>query len=142
MRARIEEHGQITGSEDEQAFEVMCIAAEYQRSAMGIETFSPRKFSRDLTMYSPMRIRSKIEFGLWYEEVDRIVFKQSSSDAMTHLTNDRQRRHDLWIVGQEHARDAVKHCVTFFATAHDKPRLRPRAWPHIDWKELGDGKQS
>lgn len=34
---------------------------------------------------------------------------QSPSNAMTYATNDRLRAWDAWIVGSEHARDAMRH---------------------------------
>jgi hypothetical protein len=43
----------------------------------------------------------------------RYFVKQSASLAMTTVTDDRQKEWGFWLPGKPHARDAVKHNLTF-----------------------------
>ena len=134
-RMRIDRHGELKGPEDPMANEMVNMATGVRQAALGIESFSLRKFHRGAELLSPVRIRAKYEYGLYILSEERRVFYQSPSDAMTTLTDERQRKHDLWIPGDDHMRVAVKHCATFFLKAQQKHRLREVAWPWINWTE-------
>lgn len=134
-RMRIDTSSEIKGPEDQQAQRMLFMAQSDKQIALGIESFVLHKFIRSVELLSPVRIRAKYEFGLYIAGEERRVFFQSPSDAMTTLTDDRQRRNDLWIKGADHRRVAVKHCATFFLRAQNKGGLRRAAWPHIDWAE-------
>ena len=134
-RMRIDRHGEIKGPELGQADTMIDMANGAAQSALGIESFSLRKFTRGAELLAPVRIRAMYEYGLHARGEDRRVFFQSPSEAMTTLTDDRQRRYDLWIPGDDHMRVAVKHCYTFLLKAQQKRRLREIAWPWINWTE-------
>lgn len=132
--------GESKGNEDQMASEMLELFDVWEDAAVGIEKFTLRQMAVDL---SPVRVTSKIEYGLWLMEKwraddagvpmgrGRLVFKQDPSLAKRTLTDDRQREARLWEPGKDHKRDAIKHCFTFLQRAQEKPRLRATAWPGL-----------
>lgn len=130
--------GESVGNEDQMASEMLQLFDMWEDAAAGIESFRLRQMAVDL---SPVRVTSKIEYGLWLaekwaadeEERDvgrpRRVWKQEPSLAKNTLSDDRQRDFRLWEPGKDHKRDAIKHCYTFLARARQKPAMRFVAWP-------------
>lgn len=138
--------GDIKGNENQMASECLQLFDLWDDAAAGIEQFDLRQLAVQL---SPVSITGKIEYGLWLmekweaeeEERDmgrgRLVFKQTPSLAKNTLTNDRQRDWGLWVPGEDHKRDAIKHCFTFLSRAQRTPRMRYAAWPHL-YRKNGD----
>lgn len=136
--------GEITGNENQQTSECLQLFDVWDDAAVGIERFQLRQMAVEL---SPVRITSKIEYGLWLMEKweaeederpmgrGRMVFKQDPSLAKNALTDDRQREWGLWEAGKDHKRDAIKHCYTFLQRAQEKPNMRAYAWPHLFKKD-------
>lgn len=135
--------GNYLGNENQMASEMLQLFDVWDDAAIGIEKFVVRKFLQNHEFLSPVRVRAKIEYGLWLmekwdaEENDRPVgrgrylFQQDPSLAKKTLTDERQREYGLWEPGPDHQRDAIKHCYTFLQRAQEKPRLRATAWPHL-----------
>lgn len=78
-----------------------------------IEDFILRERTKDRNLLAPVRLsaglvqevlRSQRLIGLTY---------QSASDAKSCVTDERLRSLGLWIVGQQHARDACRHLALF-----------------------------
>lgn len=135
--------GEMMGNENQMASEALQLYDAWDDAAIGIESFTIRKFLQHAEFLSPVRVRSKIEYGLWLMEKwkadeeerpigrPRILFTQEPSLAKNTLTDDRQREYKLWEPGKDHKRDAIKHCYTFLRRAQEKPRLRAAAWPGL-----------
>jgi hypothetical protein len=135
--------GDTHKNENQMASEMLELYDAWDDAAIGIEKFTIRKFLSHNEFLSPVRIRSKIEYGLWLqekweaEEVGRPVGRgrhlwlQDPSLAKSTLTDDRQRDYGLWDPGPDHKRDAIKHCYTFLQRAQEKPKMRAYAWPSI-----------
>lgn len=135
--------GDFKGNENQMASEMLALFDVWDDAAIGIEKFTIRKFLQHDEFLSPVRVRSKIEYGLWLMEKweaeeeeremgrGRYLFTQDPSLAKRTLTDDRQREWRLWEPGADHKRDAVKHCYTFLQRAQEKPRLRAVAWPNL-----------
>jgi hypothetical protein len=135
--------GDTKGNENQMASEMLELYASWEDAAIGIEKFTIRKFLQHDEFLSPVRIRAKIEYGLWLTEKwdaeddgrpmgrGRWLFTQDPSLAKRTLTDDRQRDYGLWEPGADHKRDAIKHCYTFLQRAQESPRLRGNAWPHL-----------
>ena len=133
--------GEITGNEDEMASQCLELYDVWPDAAIGIEAFTIRKFNQSHEFLSPVRIRSKIEYGLWLMEKwsaadeerpigrPRRLWHEQPSMAKSTLTDDRQREFGLWEPGRDHKRDAIKHCYTFLLKARQSPRVRYYAWP-------------
>ena len=60
---------------------------------------------------SPLRIGSMIALAAELAAVE--VRYQMASLAKTTVTDDRLRRWGLWAKGSSHARDAIRHAVTY-----------------------------
>jgi hypothetical protein len=135
--------GDTHGNENQMTSEMLMLFDAWEDAAVGCEKFTVRKFLQHDEFLSPVRIRAKIEYGLWLmekwdaEENDRPMgrgrhlFLQDPSMAKRTLTDDRQRDWGLWEPGKDHKRDAIKHCYTFLQRAQESPRLRGVAWPHL-----------
>lgn len=80
-----------------------------------MEDFIPRMFAQDRAFLSPVRVFSKFERDLYKMNRDldfqvRYV-KQSSSDALSIVSDARLKTWNLYRPGSIHARDAQKHGV-------------------------------
>jgi hypothetical protein len=91
-----------------------------------------------IEMYSPMRLNTLVKWALrrGYDGLDefdvppRQMFTQEPSLAMSTATDERLKDWGLYKRegGEEHARDATRHGITFLRRAKDKRNLRYRAW--------------
>lgn len=127
--------GQVEGSENTQILACCELLAAWPYAAVVIEDFILRKFQQGREMLSPVRITAAIDYLFWrgLDDIDppgRLVFKQQPSLAMRTATDDRLKTWGLYRPGQEHARDATRHAITFLRRGSEKPRLRAMAWPH------------
>lgn len=133
--------GQIKGPENAQALEMLELIDLWRDAAIGIENFIIRKFLTHRDFLTPVRITEKVDFGMYCRSLDdeeadhRHIYKQEPSLAKSTLTDARQRESGLWVVGEEHARDAIKHAYTFLRRARDKPGMRHSAWPLLFKKD-------
>lgn len=120
--------GQWQDEEPVMAWRMMNMSLEYKQSAHGCEGFKLRKFSKDETLLSPVRVRAMYIYAMYHAFERPRVFQQQASLAMTTLTDKRQKRAGLWIPGEDHARDAIKHCWTFLERARKNKRMAQAAW--------------
>lgn len=139
--------GESNGNENQMSSEMLQLYDVWEDAAIGIEKFTIRKFLQHDEFLSPVRVRSKIEYGLWLMEKwaaeeegrdmgrGRYLWSQDPSLAKRTLTDDRQRSWGLWEPGKDHKRDAIKHCYTFLQRAQEKPNMRAYAWPHLFKKD-------
>lgn len=120
--------GQIVGPENEQAEEVMDMIDEWPGCTVVMESFVLRQMHVDL---APVRIGEKIDFALWHRRL--ASFKQTPAEAKNTCTDSRLKSWGLYKRegGQEHARDADRHALTFLRKCKDRMNLRVYAWPHI-----------
>lgn len=123
--------GQVTGNENAQAKELLDIIGAWEGAAVLIERFILRKFSSDEELLSPVRLISKIEYGLWL--LDQTFFQQQPSEAKSVATDQRLKDWGLYKSegGMQHARDADRHGITFLRKCKAKASLRAYAWPHL-----------
>jgi len=105
----------------------------YDGSAIVVESFILRQFSKDQDLLSPQRITAKIEQYLYLD--GRNYFTQSPSEAKTSATDERLKVWGFYTSegGMQHARDATRHALTFLRRASQPGRkaaeLRAAAWP-------------
>lgn len=130
-------HGQFSGDEDKITQQMLELLEAWPDAVVVIEDFILRAYRKDDDLLSPVRITSKLEFGLqfWpglYGVVPRI-FKQQPSLAKSAVTDDRLREWGMYERegGEEHARDADRHSLTFLRRAKESERLRKVAWPEL-----------
>lgn len=110
--------GQFKGPEVSQAEEMLGLVKAWPGCKFGVEDFHLRQMAVDL---APVRITAMFEMGLARDLPGRSYMKQQPSLAKTTVTDDRLREYGFWpaLVGMEHARDAVKHNITWLRRAKE-----------------------
>ena len=126
--------GQISGPLGEQCNQLSELIDMWADSAVCGESFRLRKFLTDDEVFSPIKINACMEWHLY--DSARPLFQQTASQAKTKWTDERLKRaktggQPWWVVGQDHARDGVRHGGLFLERARQQPDLRGRAWPHL-----------
>jgi hypothetical protein len=98
--------GQFTGRQDDQIDEILALVEEWPNARLVTEDFLLRQLNA----------------VLWPVEINAIVLratrprywvKQHASLAMSTVTDDRLKAWGFWVPGKEHARDAIRHAITF-----------------------------
>lgn len=132
--------GQFTGDEDEQARACVELVECWGDAAVVIEDFVLRTFRMDSDLLAPVRVTAKVEFGLkcaeglgGFQRNRTRVFKQQPALAMSTATDARLKEWALYVAegGEQHARDATRHGITFLRRAKEKRALREEAWPAL-----------
>ena len=126
--------GQIGGAENEQIDQLAEMADMWSDAAVCGESFVPRKFNQTTEFYAPMRVNAVMGWVLHGN--GRMLFTQSPEMAKSRWTDERLKANKScgrpwYIVGQEHARDGVRHAALFIKRAKAQPTLRFQAWPHL-----------
>lgn len=111
--------GQFFGPEKKQAKEMWELVEQWPTAHIVMEDFVLRKFSSARELLSPVRLTARFEGWMDANKDDRPIIKQQGSLAMTHVTDDRLKRMGLYppLSGLEHARDAVRHNLTWLKRA-------------------------
>lgn len=128
--------GQVDGEENAQAHALVTLIASWPHAAVVCENFTLRTFKQSRELLSPVRITSKLDYVMnrGLEDVapaGRRIWLQEPSMAKGTATDDRLKDWGLYrrVGGEEHARDATRHAITFLRRASDRPKLRHSAWP-------------
>lgn len=98
--------GQFSGLRNSQVDEIRDLIAEWHDARLVSESFRVRQLNAVL---EPDRINAILEYVLR----PRYLVYQEPGLAMSTVTDDRQKDWGFWVPGQEHARDAIKHNITF-----------------------------
>ena len=124
--------------EDDHVAALVELLAVWPHAAVVIEDFILRKYVSGRELLSPVRITAKVAYvfnrGLeGIEPPGRKIFRQQPSLAMSTATDARLKDWNLYVRegGEEHARDATRHAITFLRRASEKPKLRRMAWPWL-----------
>lgn len=132
-------HGQFTGDEDKIAQQMLETIECWPDCVVVVEDYILRHQRKDKDSLSPIRITAKLEFGLKFwpglggQRNATKVFKQQPALAKTTCTDARLKEWGMYQRegGEEHARDADRHALTFLRRAKDSERLRKIAWPDL-----------
>lgn len=144
--------GQFVGTEYAQVDEMLALAAEWPGAALIIEDFVLRRFDAGREVLSPVRITAAFRYGLsrgliatrdkegsfnheassW--SAGRIARSQQASLAMTTMTDERLQRVGFYerTSGKPHARDALRHTITFLKRLKENSKLRKEVFPYLD----------
>jgi hypothetical protein len=123
------EQGQIEGEEVEQEEAIREMMDSWDGAALLFEDFQLRTLAAEL---SPVRITAVAVYMAQKMFLPpRPIFKQMPSLAMSTVSDDRLKSWGLYKRGQEHARDAERHAITFMRRAKSDERLRAMAWPSL-----------
>lgn len=131
-----ESFGQITGDEFVQVDEMIAICQAWPSAVLVTEHFILQKFRQDENLLSLVRLNSALRYGLYAvsdPKVRRRVYRQNAALAMTTITDERLRRLGYWerSVGQPHARDAIRHGLTFLRRLKTQDSLLTEVFPLI-----------
>jgi hypothetical protein len=98
--------GQFVGAQDKQVDQILELVNSWPSARLVTEQFILRQLNAVL---DPVELNAILRWAVR----PRYWVQQQASMAMSTVTDDRQKRWGFWIPGQEHARDAVKHGITF-----------------------------
>lgn len=98
--------GQFSGKQDDQIDEIVALVESWPSARLVTEDFNIRQ---QAVLLDPAEINAVVRWATR----PRYWVKQHASLAMSTVTDDRQKAWGFWIPGKEHARDAVKHNITF-----------------------------
>jgi hypothetical protein len=124
--------GQFIGTEFAQATAMIELAREWPGAALVVEDFLLRKFDASRNLLSPVRLTAAFRYTLL--SVDkRAAHMQQPSLAMTTMTDERLKATGYFerTVGVPHARDAVRHCLTFLKRLKMQPELLRSTFPAL-----------
>jgi hypothetical protein len=98
--------GEFTGSQDSQIDEILAMVEEWPHARLVTEDFHLRQVNAVL---DPVEINAILRWACR----PRYWVKQQPGLAMGTVSDDRQKAWGYWVPGKPHARDAVKHAITF-----------------------------
>lgn len=98
--------GQFSGKQDDQIDHIIELIQSWPNARLVTEDFKLRQSTAYL---DPVEINAVLRWALR----PRYLVKQTAQLAMGTVTDQRQKDWGFWIPGQEHARDAIKHNITF-----------------------------
>lgn len=98
--------GEFTGSQDKQIDEILELVNSWPAARLVTEDFHLRQLNAVL---DPVEINAVLRWACR----PRYWIKQQAGLAMSTVTDDRQKSWGFWLPGKQHARDAIKHNITF-----------------------------
>lgn len=132
--------GEVTGSIGHQIDKLIELLDSWPEAEVVCEDFILRSMVMDRTVLDPVRITEPLKWWLerggrraWDAEEDgpdawkpRVMHLQQPSLAMTSVTDDRLKDYGVYSLtaGKPHARDALRHALTF--TRRRKAEMRVR----------------
>lgn len=134
--------GQFIGPEAEQVDQMVALARLWPGAAIGSEDFILRKFGQGRELLAPVRMNAAFSYAMRRGLIDDpklgkqrqvVIEYQLSALAMTTMTDDRLKRLGYYerTVGKEHARDSVRHNITFLKRLKENHKLRLRVFPAL-----------
>jgi hypothetical protein len=124
--------GQITGDPNSQVEELGGLLWQFKGPVI-IEDFILRQFRQDRDLLAPVVVTAKLEYEIFVSNKQRVyqqrVKRQQPSLAKSTATDDRLREWGLWEVGAPHARDSLRHTMTFLRRAKTDRKLLEWGWP-------------
>lgn len=134
--------GQYIGSEADQVDQMVELARTWPGAAVLCEDFLLRKFSAGRELLAPVRMNAAFSYTMRRGLIEdpkkgkqRLVTieYQLPALAMTTMTDSRLKALGFYerTVGKEHARDAVRHSITFLKRLKENSRLRARIFPSL-----------
>lgn len=129
------DQGQFYGDENRQVDEICRLARETQSldynigPAIVVEDFILSTHVRGEQVLSPVRVNAKIDYAIHLGRAgDSRLTIQNRQIAKTTATDDRLKAWGLYVRGEEHARDAMRHAVTALRRAKASAEVRSDMW--------------
>lgn len=123
-----------TSPESAAVHEMLEIVRQWPGCAVGMEDFIIRQYNQDRDFLAPVRIMAGMDYALW--KIGIQAFRQQPSEAKGAVTDQRLKAWGFYKAagGENHARDADRHVLTFLRKTKDPGKgnfRRHIAWPHI-----------
>jgi hypothetical protein len=124
------QQGQLDGPLSGQVLELCGLVKRFYPIAVIVEDFEPRVTNRTSDFLSPVRVGAMIQFAIQIGRMANATgpFWQMPGLAKSTATDERLQKWGLYRSGQEHARDATRHAITFVRRAKASESLRREAW--------------
>lgn len=129
--------GQIPGagmgdeSEDLAISRVLETLLAWPGCAYGTESFRLRQFTKDSELLTPVRIQAVVKYVMWAGRWGRL-WEQQPALAKSTAPDAQLKAWGLYDSHSgPHARDAVRHAITFLRRCKEREALRRMAWPHL-----------
>lgn len=111
--------GEFTGNQDHQIDQILELVDVWPLARLVTEDFKLRQLNAEL---DPVEINAILRRAVR----PRYWIKQPAALALKSETDDRLKAAGFWIPGQEHARDAVRHNITFIKRQKERAVLSAR----------------
>lgn len=111
--------GEVTGKQDDQIDELVKLIEEWPAARLVTENFRVRSIQ---ALLDPAEINAVLRWAVR----PRYFVYQEPGLAMSTVTDERQKLWGYWLPGKPHARDAVKHGITFLKRKKEQEILAAR----------------
>lgn len=98
--------GEFIGKQVDQVDQIVALINEWPAARLVTEKFVLRQVN---ALLDPAEINATLRWAVR----PRYFVEQQAQLAMSTVTDERQKQWGFWIPGKPHARDAVKHALTF-----------------------------
>lgn len=124
--------GQMVGNEYLQVDAMRDLADKWPGAALVLEDFILRRFDMSRNTLAPVRLNAAFRYEMSLAPT-RYVYLQSSSLALTTITDERLKALGFWerTAGLVHARDAIRHGLTFLKRLKTNPKLCAQVFPAV-----------
>lgn len=108
--------GEFFGPRLSQLDQMIDLCNAWPSARLVCEDFILRRLSPERELLEPVRLAAQLEAGVR----PRYVILQQPALALTTITDERLRAMGFWLPGQEHARDATKHVLTWLKRTKER----------------------
>ena len=125
--------GEFVGTEPSQVDAMIDLVKEWPGACLGVEDFILDTKITSQEVLSPVRLNAAFKYTV-RRELKGYVWVQNRKLAFTTITDDRLQHMSIYwngTKGREHARDAIKHNLTFLKRLKMQPKLLARVFPAI-----------
>lgn len=124
--------GEFTGNEYLQVDAMRVLAETWPGAALVVEDFILRRFDMSRNVLAPVRLNAAFRYEMSLPP-ERHVFLQQASTAKTTITDERLKAIGFWAQteGLVHARDAIRHGLTFLKRLKSQPKLLKAVFPAL-----------
>lgn len=112
--------GEFTGPQDQQVDQILELVEVWSEARLVTEDFKLRAVNAVL---DPVEINAVIAWACR----PRYWQRQMAALAMSTVTDERQKAWGFWVPGKPHARDAVKHAITYLRRSKERAVKAGRA---------------
>lgn len=123
--------GEFEGGEFSQVDQMIELADEWENAILGTEHFILQQFRRDENLLTLVRLNAAFRYEMMRHGRSRRVHRQNAQLAFTTITDARLASwgYASRLAGKPHAKDAVKHALTFLKRLKTQPKLFGEVFP-------------